>query len=112
VSYSPQTQVVYQHVIKPPSNGMAVASLVIGIVAIVFGIWSPIPFIGLFFAFLGGLPALLAVILGHVGFSASKRVGVGRGNSLAGLVMGYVTIGIIALTTLAWIALGTSASMQ
>lgn len=62
-----------------------------------------IPIVGLFFAFLGGLPAILAVIFGHVGLATSKRNGVGRGNSLAGLVTGYITIGIIALTTIFWI---------
>lgn len=103
MTYPPHATVVYQHVVKPPSNGMAVTSLIVGIIAIVVGIWSPIPFIGLLFAFTGGLLALLAVIFGHVGLATSKRVGVGRGNSIAGLVTGYVTIAIIALTTMAWI---------
>ena len=104
MSYPTPTSVVYQHVIKPPTNGLAVTSLVLGIVGIATGIWSPIPIVGLFAAFLGGLPALLAVVFGHVGYATSKRNGVGRGNAIAGLVMGYVTLGIIVLTTLSWIA--------
>lgn len=103
MSYPPATTVVYQHVIKPPANGMAVTALVLGIVAIVTGIWSPIPIVGLVFAFLGGLPALLAVIFGHVGSVIAARSGVGRGSAVAGLVLGYVTIGIIVLTTLFWV---------
>jgi hypothetical protein len=111
MSYSTPTSVVYQHVIKQPTNGLAVTSLVLGIVAIASGIWSPIPIVGLFAAFFGGLPALLAVIFGHFGYAASHRIGVGRGNAIAGLVLGYVTLGIIVLTTLFWIvAIAGSAS--
>jgi hypothetical protein len=52
-------QVVYHQVIRPQSNGIAVAAPVLGIVAIVLGIWIIIPIVGLFFAFIGFVPAVL-----------------------------------------------------
>lgn len=109
----PQHQVIYQQVVRPPSKGMAVTSLVLGIVAIVTGIWTPIPIIGLVFAFFAFLPAVLAVVFGHVGLIRSRAIGVGRGAALTGLVLGYVTVGVIVATTLVWIlALGAASASQ
>ena len=112
MSYAPhpQQQIIYQQVVRPPSNGMAVTALVLGLVAIVTGVWSPIPFVGLFAAFFAFVPALLAVIFGIVGLRKARTVGVGRGNSVAGVITGGVTLGIIVLTTAAWIAAGVAAS--
>jgi hypothetical protein len=112
VSYAPQPQqqVIYQQVVRPPSNGMAVTALVLGLVAIVTGVWSPIPFVGLVAAFFAFVPALLGVIFGIVGLRKARVIGVGRGNSVAGIATGGVTLGIIALTTAAWIAAGVAAS--
>lgn len=98
----PPQQVIYQQVVKGPSNGQAVAALILGIVAIAIGIWSPIPFLGIVTAFLAFLPALLAVIFGHLGLRVSATNGVGRGQALTGLILGYVTLGIIVLTTMGW----------
>lgn len=79
---------------------MAITSLVPGIVAIVTGIWIPIPILGLFMMFLAFLPAVLAVIFGHVGLrSAARLCGIGRGVSLTRLILGYVTLGISVITT-------------
>lgn len=102
---STQHQVIYQQVVKAPSNGMAVAALILGIVAIVTGIWIPIPILGLVMMFLAFAPAVLAVIFGHVGIRNSARLGgLGRGAALTGLVLGYVTLAISVLTTALWIA--------
>lgn len=98
----PQQQYVYQTVVKPPTNGMAVTSLILGIVAIVAGVWAPIPFVGLFFSFVAFLPALLAIIFGHIGYSTAKKNGVGKGQAITGLILGYLTIGIILALTVAW----------
>ncbi len=98
---SPATQPLYpagpvggappQHVVPhnvpysqgvPSSNGLAVASLVLGI------LW------------LGWLGSLLAVIFGHVALGQINRSGGregGRGLAIAGLVLGYVGIGIFLL---------------
>ncbi|WP_199286526.1 hypothetical protein [Homoserinimonas hongtaonis] len=112
MSYAPhpQQQVIYQQVVRPPSNGMAVTALILGLVAIVTGVWSPIPFVGLVAAFFAFVSALLAVIFGIVGLRKANTVGVGRGNSVAGIVTGALTLGIIGLTTVAWIVAAAASS--
>lgn len=89
---------------------MAVTALVLGLVAIATGVWSPIPFVGLGAAFLAFIPALLAVIFGIVGFRKAKMVGVGRGGSITGIVTGGLTLAIIILTTAAWVMAGIAAT--
>lgn len=99
-------QIVYQQIVKPPGNGMAVAALVLGVVAIVPGVLVVIPFVGLLMAFLAFLPAILAVVFGHIGLSNSRRLGgLGRGQANSGLVLGYITLGLMVVTTLVWIAI-------
>lgn len=110
-----QQQVIYQQVVQAPSNGMAIASLVLGVVAIVTGIWIPIPILGLFMMFLAFVPAVLAVVFGHLGLRNAVRIGgIGRGSALTGLILGYVTLAISVITTLIWIvaAAVASASVQ
>lgn len=67
----------------PQGNGMAVASMVLGILAVVLcWIW-----------FLGGILALLAIIFGAVGMSKAKKIGGrGKGAAVAGLVLGVIGI--------------------
>jgi hypothetical protein len=65
-------------------NGMAVASLVLGICGLAFS-WI-----------LLGIPSILAVIFGHVGYAQHKRRG-GKGMAITGLVTGYTAIGLFAL---------------
>lgn len=104
-----QNQVIYQQIVKTPTNGLAVASLVLGIVAMVIGAGIPIPFLGLIFMFFAFVPAVLAIIFGHVAFRSSTKLGgTGRGSALTGLVLGYLTIAISAATTFAWIVLAAS----
>ena len=107
-----QQQVIYQSVVKQPSNGMAVTALVLGIVAIVFGIWIPIPIFGLFMMFVAFLPAVLAVVFGHVGLNNFTTSGVGRGGAITGLVLGYLVVALSIGTTLLWMiaAAGSSSS--
>lgn len=82
------TRVIFE---KPESNGLATASLVLGIIGVIFGI---IPGIGILFGFLFWI---LAIIFGAVG--AMKPVK--KGSAIAGLIMGIVMlvyqIGIITL---------------
>lgn len=106
----PQQQVIYQSVVRQPSNGMAVTALVLGIVAIVFGIWIPIPIVGLFVMFVAFLPAVLAIVFGHVGLNNFRRNGVGRGGALTGLILGYLVIALSVGTTLSWIIAGVASS--
>jgi hypothetical protein len=56
------------------TNGLAIASLVLGIVGMVFG-------------------SILAVVFGHVALGQIRRSGQGgRGLAIAGLVLGYLGI--------------------
>lgn len=99
----PQQQVIYQQVVRPPSNGIATTSLVFGIVGAVIGIWAWIPFLGLAAAGMGFPLALVAVITGHIGLNRSKEMGVGRSFAGTGMTLGYVTLAVIVLVTLFWI---------
>ncbi len=78
-AYAPAPVVVVQ---QPPASGLAVASMVLGIVGLVSGCCT------------FGIFSILAVILGHAGM-AETRDGrkSGRGMAQAGLVMGYVLVG-------------------
>lgn len=105
-----QQQVIYQSVVKQPSNGMAVTALVLGIVAIVFGIWIPVPIFGLFMLFVAFLPAVLAVVFGHIGLGTSARNGVGKGGALTGLILGYLVIAISIVTTALWFIAAAASS--
>jgi hypothetical protein len=78
----PQSPYGYQQpmiVQGPPSSGLAVASMVLGIVGLLGG-WC----------FLA-IPNLLAILLGHLGLKDTKDgTKSGRGMAVAGLVLGYV----------------------
>ena len=79
--FQPQAFVMY----SPSTNGLAVASLVFGILS-----WVLCPFIG----------GIVAVICGHVAQSQIKRTGEsGSGLATTGLILGYLHIG-------GWIAFG------
>ncbi|RIX28423.1 hypothetical protein [Amnibacterium setariae] len=120
MSYAPgpasnvgSSQVIYQQVVRAPSNGIATAALVLGIVAIVLGVWMVIPFVGLFFAFISFVPAVLGVVFGVLGLRQASRIAVGRGAAITGLVTGGLTLAIGASVTLFWIfALAASAASQ
>jgi hypothetical protein len=82
------------------SSGMAIASLILGIVSI-----------PLLSAYCAGVPcAILAVVLGHVARGKVRRnEAAGGGMALAGVICGYVSIGLVlALVILFVAALGLS----
>jgi hypothetical protein len=67
--------------VQPPTSGLAVTSLVMGIIGILGG-WC-----------LLGIPCVLAVICGHAGLAATNgNARSGRGLAVAGLVMGYICV--------------------
>ena len=69
--------------VAPPSNGTAVASLVIGILS-----WFLCPIVG----------GVLAVVLGHVARGQIRRTGeAGGGLALAGLILGYAHLAVFGL---------------
>jgi len=69
------------------SNGMAVAALVLGIIAVLL-MWAVWP---------GIIVGVLAIIFGAAGLSAAKTTGVGRGMAMAGLVLGIVAVALALL---------------
>ena len=76
----------YPPPIPVATSGMAIASLVLGILG------------------LAGIGSVLAVIFGHVALSKIRRSGgrlKGAGMALAGLILGYVVISIILLAAIA-----------
>ncbi|SEB65868.1 hypothetical protein SAMN04489806_1426 [Paramicrobacterium humi] len=99
----PQSQYLYHHIVRPPSNGSATAAMVLGIVGIVIGIWSFVPILGLFSAVTGFVPALLGVVFGHVGLGKARQLrGTGHSAALTGLILGYITLAVIVLVTVFW----------
>jgi len=73
----------YQQVQPQSTEGLAIASLVLGIVWV---LW---------------IGSILAVIFGHVALRRIAREGKGgRGMAIAGLVLGYIGIGLLAIDIL------------
>lgn len=75
--------VTYRDLPTPPPSTLSVLGLVFGILGLVLS----------FFA-VGLLPAIAAVILGHLGL---KREPHARGMAIAGFTTGYVAVGISVL---------------
>jgi hypothetical protein len=68
----------------PRTNGMAIASLVLAIVGLMFC----------------GIPSIAAVVFGHIGIHQINQSGgteQGRGMAIAGLVIGYLVIACFAI---------------
>jgi hypothetical protein len=83
----------------PTSNGIAVASLVLGILAVVlfFTIWIPV------------VLGILAIVFGALGISKTNKQGAPqKGLAIAGLVCGAAGIALAILFIVFVIALGTS----
>ena len=80
-------------------NGASTTGLVMGILAISTFALGFIPFLCFFFLF-SWLFALLAVIFGHIGASQGSKTGVGGGQGVAGLVLGYLTLAAVSYTHL------------
>jgi serine/threonine protein kinase len=88
---APMVQVVpvVPVIVKPPSSGKATASLVLGIVALLFSC-----------IVVGGLPGLLAALFGHLALRDIRRSEGrlrGHGSAIAGLILGYFSIGLALL---------------
>jgi hypothetical protein len=88
--------------VKAPSNGLATASLVLGIIGVVLAI---IPLVGIMGALVGGI----GLVLGIFGFLAANKRGVGRGKAIAGLVLGVASIVVFMAVSAATVAAVDSA---
>jgi hypothetical protein len=76
-------------VYRPPTNTMAVVSLVTGIIS-----WFLCPFVG----------GIVAVISGHIGHGQIKQSGEsGAGMATAGMVLGYIHLAAIILIAIFWL---------
>lgn len=77
--------------VPTPTSGLAIASLICGIVGLVLCMFFP------------GIPNIAAVICGHMALSRIRNSPVpieGRGMAIAGLITGYVGIGMIVISLL------------
>ncbi|WP_037316288.1 DUF4190 domain-containing protein [Amycolatopsis orientalis] len=86
--YQPPQQQYYGHqgYVRPPDQGMAVASLVCSL-------------IGLVMCF----PAILGIIFGHIALSKAKRGEAGgQGMAQAGMVVGYVVTALWLIPVILW----------
>jgi hypothetical protein len=81
-AYAPAYQAGYYGAPQPP-KGLAIASMVTGIVSIVFSVYG-----------FGILPAIAAIITGNL---ARKSQPHARGFWLAGLICGYIGLGFAVL---------------
>jgi hypothetical protein len=86
-----------------PSDGLATASLVLGITAAVLALPLLLTFTQVLGTLLGALPALLGVValsLGYAARAVGKKTGAGLGASKAGIILGYVAFGLAILPVL------------
>ena len=91
-------------------NGASTTGLEMGILAISTFALGVIPFLCYFFLF-SWLFALLAVIFGHIGASQGSKTGVGGGQGVAGLVLGYLTLAGYLIPFLLLGSIGAGASL-
>lgn len=89
---SPTHVYVGASAVAPAGNGLATASMVLGIIAIAI-VWIPI--IGM----IGSLLALVGLVLGFVALQKPT----GRGQAIAGIACSAVAL---AITILGWLAFG------
>ncbi len=81
-----------------PSNGTAVAAVIVGPIALVNALLVPLPLIGIL-AFFVAFPFVVgALVLGHLGLVSAKGSEVGRAPAMIGLITGYVAAAIIVVT--------------
>jgi hypothetical protein len=89
------------------SNTGAVVSLVLGIVSLLVA-W--IPFVGL----IGIVTGIIGAVFGHRGLAQSRSINTGRGMSVAGLILNYLSILVAVLITafLVFVVIGIAKNCQ
>ena len=102
---APMQQVT--NVMMSPSNGAATASLVLGIISFLmflsgFILWG---------AQCCSMPlAIIGVALGHVGYSNSTTTGVGGTESIIGLILNWLQVGLLIILAIALFIFGAALS--
>ena len=87
--YPPQYPYPYPYPPARPTNGMAIAAMVLGIVWVYW------------------IGSILAVIFGHVALNEIRRTKQGgEGMAIAGIVLGWIGVGILCIVLLIWITRG------
>lgn len=87
----------YPGPVKVKTNAPAIISLICGIAQVTFFLWP--------------VAAISAVVLGHVARRQIRRTGEkGDGLALAGLILGWIGVGVLLLTVLAVVLLGVAYS--
>lgn len=76
------------------TNGLAIASLVLGIVGLPFCLW-----------FIGGIPALILGYMAKSQIRASGDTEQGRGMALAGIILGWISVVCTVLFIVLWLLL-------
>jgi hypothetical protein len=102
VTQTHQPEAVQTVYVKEPRNGVATASLVLGIIGAVMAI---IPFLGIAGAVVGGIGIALAI----VAFFVARKRGVGMVKTIVGFVLGVASIVIFYAVTAATVAAVDSA---
>jgi hypothetical protein len=94
--YGAPNQQIYYQPAAPRTNSTAVASMILSIVGLV-----------LFFCYgIGGLPGLIGAILGHVAKRQIRERGeAGDGMAKAGIIMGWIAVGLSVVILAIFIAL-------
>ena len=98
-----QPQLNYQMRSTVPVDGMGVASLVLGIISIP----------GVCLYGLGIVPGILAIVFGFIARARVQRgESGGPGVALAGLVLGFISSGLVVIVVVALVAIALVASMK
>ncbi|MHA6694675.1 hypothetical protein [Homoserinimonas sp. A520] len=76
--------------IAPPTNALALAGLILGVVAAVIGLLTPSATLMLLLAF---IPGLLAIIFGFIGiYMANRMGGLRRKHAIWAVVLGFTPV--------------------
>ncbi len=89
--HPPQYQPYAPHAYRRPTNGMAIASMVLGIVWVYW------------------IGSILALIFGHVALNEIRRTGQGgEGMAITGIVLGWIGVGVFLIGVLVMATRGFS----
>jgi len=94
-------------VIMPSSNGSATWGMILGIISMIISVVGG-PFSGGLCCFISLPIAFIGMILSHIGSSAAKNSGVGRGEATAGLVLNWLQLLVIVIGIVAFFVFGAA----